>query len=93
MYIDEWEWDEENEAELARHALTPRRVLQVARTKPRFRRNRKRRTATHMMVGPDLGGTIWVVCIAPAGGGEGSWRAITGWLGEEADKEWYERST
>lgn len=93
MYIDEWEWDDDNESELARHGVTPRRVLEVASRAPRFRRNRRRRAASHMMVGPYQGGMIWVICIVRVPGPPGRWRAVTGWRGEETDKEWYERSS
>jgi hypothetical protein len=86
VYIDEWEWDDDNERELARHGLGPR---EVSDNRPRFRRNRHRRAATYMMIGPDRGGAIWVICIVENRNLPGRWRAVTGWLAEKAEKEWY----
>ena len=93
MYIEEWEWDDDNEGELARHGLGPRQVREVADKRPRFRRNRRQRAATHMMIGPDRGGAIWVVCIVQIERVAGRWRAVTGWLAEKADKEWYRENS
>ena len=93
MYIDEWEWDDQNEGELVRHGLGPRQVREVAERAPRFRRNRRGRAASHMMIGPDRGGAITVVCIVAVGTAPGRWRAITGWLAEEQDKEWYRKNS
>ena len=91
MYIDEWEWDDGNLDELARHGASRRIVEQVAQDTPRFRRNKHGRAATHQMIGPDWGGAIWVICIAPVPGVDGLWRAITGWPATGADKAWYRR--
>ncbi len=93
MYIDEWEWDDDNERELARHGLGPRQVREVAENGPRFRRNRRGRAASHMMIGPDRGGAITVICIVQSADAQGRWRAITGWLAEEPDKEWYRKNS
>jgi hypothetical protein len=92
VYIGEWEWDEDNERELARHHLRPDIVIDVAETSPRFRRNRRRRAATHMMIGPDRGGTIWALCIVQVDKRGGVWRAITGWLADDVETEWYKRN-
>jgi hypothetical protein len=90
--IREWEWNDGNLAELADHGLTPARVRQVASEDPRFRRNRKGRTASHQMIGPDHGQTLWVVCIVRLPGTDDVWRAITGWKAEGREIDWYERS-
>lgn len=91
--IEEWQWDEGNLSELARHELDRRIVLQVAVEAPVFRANRKERAATHQMIGPDHGGAIWVVCIVEVSGTPGLWRAITGWGAEDLEIEWYRRNT
>jgi hypothetical protein len=88
----EWQWDEDNLAELARHRLDRKTVEQVTEEQPRLRRNKKDRAATHMMIGPDRGGRRWVVCIVQVRGQPGLWRAITGWRAEPEDEEWYRRS-
>ncbi|HEY7349671.1 MAG TPA: hypothetical protein VH599_15250 [Ktedonobacterales bacterium] len=91
MYIDEWEWDEANEEEIRRHGLNRRMVEQVWLEKPKFRRNKKYRAASHQMIGPDLSGAIWVIFIAQVPGGQGLWRVITGWRASKAQEEWYGR--
>lgn len=88
-WIAEWEWDEDNLAELAAHGLARRTVLSVSTEAPRFRRNKRRRAATHQMIGPDSGGTMWVVCIVETAV-QGRWRAITGWKARDAERTWYE---
>lgn len=92
MWIDEWEWDDGNLEELRAHGLSRRLVLQVAGNASRFRRNKRGRAASHQMVGPDAGGTMWVICIAEAAAEPGRWRAITGWRAEEPDIDWYRRA-
>ncbi len=79
--------------ELARHSLTPRVVYDVWAESPRYRRNRRRRAASHLMIGPDRGGILWVVCIVERPWQPGLWRAITGWRAEDEDEAWYRRST
>lgn len=65
MIIDSWLWDDENEAHLAQHGVSRRIVEQVWLEQPKFRRNKRGRAASHQMIGPDAGGTLWVICIAP----------------------------
>jgi hypothetical protein len=91
MYIDEWQWDDANLDELARHGLGRHAVEQVSEESPRFRRNKGGRAATHQMIGPDRGGRLWVICIAPVPGVSGLWRAITGWPAEPEEYQWYGR--
>jgi len=92
MYIDEWQWDDGNLDELARHGLSRRIVERVGEEIPRFRRNKRGRAATHQMIGPDDGGTIWTICIGELPSWPGVWRAITGWKATPAEIGWYERS-
>jgi hypothetical protein len=90
--IREWEWDDWNVDELARHGLSPRTVRQVGNEDPRFRRNKRNRAASHQMIGPDLGGKIWMVCIVRLAGMGDVWRAITGHEASDGEIEWYRRS-
>jgi hypothetical protein len=92
MYIDSWQWDDGNLAEIAGHGLTRRLVLQVFSRAPRFRRNRRGRAATHVMIGPDEGGTLLVIYIVAVAGQPGLWRVVTGWGAEDPDVEWYRRA-
>ncbi len=92
LLVEEWEWDDGNLDELARHGLNWRVVEQVARAAPRFRRNKRGRAATHQMIGPDRSGAIWCICIVESPVRQGLWRAITGWKAGQAEREWYRRS-
>ncbi len=84
-----WDLDEANIEELDVHAVSVEILDQVAEEAPRFRRNKKRRAATHQMIGPDHGGRIWVVCILETQ--PFIWRPITGWPAGEHEIEWWRR--
>ncbi len=79
--------------QLAAHGITVAVVDQVSNEKPRFRRNKKGRAASHQMIGPDRGGAIWVICILEMPLRAGLWRAVTGWRARGSEQEWYRRST
>ncbi len=74
VWIAEWEWDDANLDELARHGVNRRTVLHVATEAPRFRRSKKGRAASHQMIGPDRSGQLWTICIANVYGER--WRAV-----------------
>ena len=88
VWIGEWDWDDGNLEELARHGLDWFAVLQIAEEHPKFRANRKRRAASHQMIGPDRGGRYWTVCILHLHGER--WRAVTGWASTARERAWYE---
>lgn len=88
LWIGEWDWDDGNLDELARHGLDPLVVVQVSEEHPKFRANRKRRAASHQMIGPDHGGRFWTVCIVCLHGER--WRAVTGWTSTARERAWYE---
>jgi|SRR5690349_21604659 hypothetical protein len=88
--IQDWELDEGNTEELAAHGLTVEILDEVLESRPRFRRNKKARAATHQMIGPDGGGRFWVVCVVDTG--PAIWRPITGWPAAETEIEWWRRS-
>jgi hypothetical protein len=88
--IQDLDLDEQNIDEMAAHELTVDSLDQILDNRPRFRRNKRNRTATHQMVGPDDGGRFWVVCIAERG--PEFWRPITGWPASDSDIEWWRRS-
>lgn len=90
--IESWQWDDDNLAELADHGISWTTVEEVTDENPRFRRNKKRRTAIRQMIGLDSGGTMWTICIKPITYQPGVWRAITGWPSEDHEKTWYKRS-
>jgi uncharacterized DUF497 family protein len=88
--IRDWDVDDHNIEELANHGVSLEVVEAVATNRPRFRRNKKRRAATHQMIGPDEGGSFWVVCIRETG--PSIWRPITGWPAGGHEIEWWRRS-
>ena len=88
--INEWDVDESNASELAGHGLSVETVDDIASARPRFRRNKKGRAATHQMIGPDAGGAFWVVCIVEQT--PERWRPITGWPAGPHEIEWWRRS-
>jgi len=90
VWITQWQWDDDNLAELAAHGLDRHTVLEVAREAPRFRRNKRKRAASHQMVGPDRGGQLWTVCIVRTY--DETWRAITVWLSTRPEADWYVRT-
>jgi hypothetical protein len=88
--IRDWDFDEANVEELAAHAVTIEIVDDVVQNRPRFRRNKKRRRATHQMIGPDGGGRFWVICLLETG--PSIWRPITGWAAGEHEIDWWRKS-
>lgn len=90
IVIADWDLDEENLAELAAHGATVEILEQVVGDQPRFRRNKRRRAATHQMIGPDQGGRFWVVCLVETG--PSLWRPVTGWPAGDHEIEWWRRS-
>lgn len=92
-HIEIWEWDEANLGYLGRHGMGRRTVLQVAAGRPRFRRNKRGRSAAYLMIGPDAGGTVWTVCVVEREGTAGVWRAFNGWRSDDEERAWYERQS
>ena len=88
--IEGWDLDEANIEELAAHGVSIEILDQVAEETPRFRRNKRRRAATHQMIGPDLGGRVWVVCILETR--PFIWRPVTGWPADGPEIEWWKGS-
>ena len=82
--IDELEFDEHNEDELARHGIDPIRAFAVLAGQPLLVRNRRRRAATYKVIGPDSGGTMLTIAIA-ATAVRGRWRPITGWASTKGE--------
>jgi hypothetical protein len=96
LFIAEWQWDDNNLRHLAeRHpelARRPRRIVrQVWQTEPRYRQNKAGRAATHQMIGPDYGGSMWTFCLMEVFTDPGLWRVVTGWAAEQPEIQWYRR--
>lgn len=73
--IDGLLFDDENEAKFAAHNVTVEEAQEVFDLEPRYYRNRRRRRASHVMVGPTFRGRVLVVPIERWGGG--LWRPVT----------------
>jgi hypothetical protein len=87
MQIRAWEWDDGNLWKADSHGYTPRIVEEVAFGSPKFRSNRKRRAATHQMIGPALNGRFWTFCVLEVRPGQ--WRTVTGWPSTRTEVGWY----
>lgn len=83
MYIAEWQWDDGNTEHMAEHAD----VEHVLASQPEFRRNRRNRSASHQMIGPDEGGTFFAVFIVQLRGG--LWRVVTARRATDPEIEWW----
>lgn len=92
LVIESWQWDDGNLQELQAHGVSRRTVLQVAAERPKFRKNKRARAASHQMIGPDAGGAFWTICIREVTGQPGLWRAITAWSADPEDVHWHRRS-
>jgi len=78
VYVADLEFDEYNEAEMARHGVTPTDVWQVLDDAPRYFRNPAGRGATHKMIGFTDGGLLLTVPISQTAI-EDRWRPATAW--------------
>ncbi len=93
LYIEEWEWDDGNIEHLADRGITPELVEdEIWLEAPKYNANRKDRTASHFMIGPDRGGRMWTICILQVADDPATWRAITGWRSKPHEIQWYGRS-
>jgi len=92
LYIEEWEWDEDNIEHLANRGITPELVEEVWLEAPKYAQNLPDRAASHLMVGPDPGGAMWTICILQVADDPATWRAITGWPSSRQQINWYRRA-
>lgn len=77
--IDDLEIDEDtNGTEMARHGVSEARALSVLEGKPRVFPNRRGRSATHILIGPDSSGIILSIPIVPTHVYK-RWRPVTAW--------------
>jgi len=76
--IDELEFDEHNEEELARHGIDPLQVYAMLAGRPLFVRNKRRRAATYKAIGLDSSGAMLTIAIT-ATAVPRRWRPVTGW--------------
>ena len=84
IYVSELEFDDNNLAELEVHGISMKQVVSVLQENPRFFPNRKERSGTRLMIGPDSGGVMLSVPIieTPV---KGRWRPISGWPSKKSE--------
>lgn len=92
MYIAEWQWDDGNVEHMAERSVGPADVEAVWLGAPKFRRNKKGRSATHQMVGPGVGGEFIAAFIKPVDTDVGLWRTITARRATAPEIAWWEKS-
>ena len=80
-----FEFDDANEAEFAGHGIYPEQILQVLSNPHRIEANRRRRRATHRMIGLDAGGRWLTIPIEPTHE-RGVWRPVTAWPSSMAER-------
>jgi len=82
--INELEFDDHNEQELAQHNIDVLEVHAVLAQQPLFVRNKRGRAAAYKVIGPDNGGTMLTIAIAPTPVA-GRWRPVTGWASTKGE--------
>lgn len=91
MHIAEWQWDDGNVAHMAEHGVRPLDVEDVWYGRPRFRRNKHGRAASHQMIGPNTGGTCYAVFIVRVE--DGLWRVVTARRATDPEIDWWRSCT
>lgn len=90
MLLTTLQFDEDNEEKLARRQISPFDAYDVLHGKPKFFRNKRRRSGIYKMIGPDRGGRMLSIVIRPTGVA-GVWQPVTGWLSTRAEIRAYKR--
>jgi uncharacterized DUF497 family protein len=84
--IADFLFDDENEAEMARHGLTARRVLQVLDDEYIMIPNRRARRAAYLLIGHDHGGAFITIPVEPTHD-PGVWRPVTAWPSKRHERD------
>lgn len=91
MWVAELLINDKGREKLASHGVPIRAARQVLYEKPKYRKNRKNRAASHQMIGPDRGGAMWTICIRETNYQPGLWLVLNGWRADDEEKGWYRR--
>jgi hypothetical protein len=83
--VDAFSFDDDNLDELTAHGLTPRQVAQVLDDEFFVTRNKRRRRASHLVIGYDYGGRCLTIPIEPTPDPT-TWRPVTGWRSTPAER-------
>jgi uncharacterized DUF497 family protein len=82
------EWDEENEAHLAEHGLTPRLINQMLANRHLTKPNRKEEGRV-LLIGETHGGEVMTISLAPTND-PGTWRPVTGWRAVKSERKLFD---
>lgn len=74
--VEDLAFDDENEAEMARHGVVPREVDQIHQNAPQYFRNKSDARGSHVMMGPTDSGRMHLVPLERCGSSR-TWRPIT----------------
>jgi len=89
--VAELELDDENEREMAAHGVSAIELVQLLDDRIEVFRNRKGRTARHLMLGMTHGGRVLTVPIVRTAV-EGRWRPVTAWESTPPEKARYQNA-
>ncbi len=93
LSIEEWEWDDGNIEHLAARGISPELIEdEIWQEAPRYNTNRRNRSASYFMIGPDRSQRSWTICILQVAEDPAIWRAITGWKSKPYEVAWYRRA-
>src|SRR5258706_1759692 len=85
LSIEEWEWDDGNIEHLAARGISPELIEdEIWQEAPKFNTNRRNRSASHFMIGPDRSQRSWTICTLQVAEAPAIWRAITGWKSDDS---------
>ena len=90
--IDDLQFDEWNESEMARHNVSEREVRQVLDGEPVFLPNKKGHAAPIVMLGMTYGGRLLTVPLGRTGV-EGLWRPASAWDSSKGERARYDAAS
>lgn len=90
--IDDLQFDEWNESEMARHHVGEREVRQVLDGEPVFLPNKKGHKAPIVMLGPTYGGRLLTVPLGRTDV-QGLWRPASAWDSSKGERARYDAAS
>ncbi|MGI9020092.1 MAG: hypothetical protein ACR2G3_05215 [Solirubrobacterales bacterium] len=84
------DFDDHNEAKLARHGLVPEEILQLLSERHITRQNPKGPAARIQLIGQTHGGRVLTVLLDPTDD-PSVWRPVTGWDAEAEETKLFDR--
>jgi len=87
-YAEAWDWDKDNEDELAKHGISPREVQEVWEEGPEWVRNKHSGSGDHKMIGLTKGGRALSIVVKYYADRKLN-RPITGWDATVGERKRY----